>query len=145
MPAETTEIAATPEQVWAIVGDVSRTAEWLAPIQTLEAGAMEAPLAVGQSYKVAMNGRVPAASMKVRAVEAGIRLRCTMGPGFAHPLGLAMRAEVSLRPTETGTAVTVDLSCNPVTGRLQERISGIDSRAAAEASAAQLKRLVEGS
>jgi uncharacterized protein YndB with AHSA1/START domain len=145
VPVETTEISATPEEVWAVVGDVSRTAEWLAPIRTLEAGATGAPLAVGQSYKVAMNGRVPAASMMVRAVEVESRLRCTIGPGFAHPLGLAMRAEVSLRATETGTAVTVDLSCNPVTGRLQQRISGIDPGAAAGESVAQLKRLVEGS
>ena len=94
---------------------------------------------------MALNGRVPASSLRVQAVELGRHLRCTVGPNFAHRLGLAMRVEVRLAPTETGTSVTVEIACNPVTGRLQKAVSGIEVWAAAAASAANLKQLAEDS
>ncbi len=138
-------MAATPEAVWAIVSDRARTTEWLTPIRALDSPSGAAPFKAGQSFKVALNGRVPVPSLKVQAVEEGRRLRWTIGPGFAHALGLAMRAEVRLTPTDTGTSVTVEIACNPVTGRLQELISGIDVGAAAVDSAAQLKHAAEAS
>ena len=143
VPETTIDVAATPEAIWAIVSDSTRTAEWLTPVRRLDGGALDAPLGAGQSFKVAVNGRVPAPSLRVQAVEARRRLRCTIGPGFAHSLGLAMRVEVRLSPTQAGTSVTVEMACNRVTGRLQKAISGIDVGAAAAASAAQLKQVAE--
>ena len=145
VPEKTLEVGATSDEIWAIVSDGTRTAEWLAPIRWLEGASADAPFAAGQTFKVELNGRVPASSLKVRAVEPGRRLRWTAGPNFAHPLGLAMRAEVRLTPTETGTSVTVELACNRLMGRLQEAISGIDVGAAAAASAANLKQIAEDS
>ncbi len=143
MAETTTEVAATSEDIWAIVSNSTRIAEWLAPIRTLYGASADVPFAAGQAFKVALNGRVPAPSLRVQAVEPERRLRFTIGPNFAHPLGLAMRAEVRLTPTETGTSLTVEIACNPVTGRLQEAISGIDAGAAAAASAAHLKQMAE--
>lgn len=145
VPETTLEVGATSDLIWAIVSDSTRTAEWLAPIRWLEDASGDAPFAAGQSFKVALNGRVPPSSLKVRAVEPGRRLRWTVGPNFAHPLPLAMHAEVRLTPTETGASVTVELACNRLTGRLQEAISGIDIGAAAAASAANLKQIAEDS
>ena len=145
VPETTLEVGATSDDIWAIVSDSTRTAEWLAPIRWLEGASADAPFAAGQASKVALNGRVPAAFLKVRAVEPGRVLRWTVGPNFAHPRGLAMRAEVRLTPTETDTFVTVELACNRLTGRLQEAISGIEVGTAAAASAANLKQIAEDS
>ena len=145
MPETTTEVAATSEDIWAIVSNSTRTAEWLAPIHTLDGASADVPFAAGQAFRVALNGRVPASSLRVQAVEPGRRLRFTVGPSFAHALGLAMRAEVRLTPTETGTSVTVEIACNPVTGRFQKAVSGMHVGAAAAASAADLKQMAEDS
>ncbi len=145
VPETTLEVGATSDDIWAIVSDSTRIAEWLSTIRRLEGASADVSFAAGQAFEVAMNGRVPASSLRVRAVEPGRRLRWTVGPNFAHPVGLAMRAEVRLTPTETGTSVTVEIACNRLTGRLQEAISGIDVGTAAAASAANLKQIAEDS
>jgi uncharacterized protein YndB with AHSA1/START domain len=144
MPEQTTDVSASPEEVWALLSDTRRTAEWLAPVQTLD-DASDSPLAVGQSYKVAMTGRLPATSLRVHAAEPNRELRCTVGMHFTHPIGLAMRAEVRLAPADAGTSVTVELACNPVTGRMQEAIAGINIGAALEETTDRIKRIVEAS
>ncbi len=144
MPEQTTDVSASPEEVWALISDSRRTAEWLAPVRSLE-GASDAPLAPGQSYKVSMTGRLPATSLRVHAVEPNQTLRCTVGMHFTHSIGLAMRAEVRLTPADAGTSVTVELACNPVTGRMQEAIAGINIGTALEETADRIKRTAEAS
>jgi uncharacterized protein YndB with AHSA1/START domain len=92
-----------------------------------------------------MTGRLPATSLRVHAVEPNQTLRCTVGMHFTHAIGLAMRAEVRVTPADDGTSVTVELACNPVTGRMQEAIAGINIGAALEETADRIKRTAEAS
>ncbi len=143
MPVGTTDVAASPAEIWAIVSDPSRITEWLAPIRTLDRASPDVPFAPGQAFKVSLHGRVPPSSLRVRAVQAERHFSCAVGPGFAHALGLAMRADVRLAPTDAGTSVTVEIACNRIMGPLQQAISGMDVAAATAESAARLKELVE--
>ncbi len=142
MPERTIDVSASPEEVWALVSDSARFAGWLAPVQQLD-GASDTPLAAGQSYDVAMTGRLPATSLRVHAVEPDQELRCTVGMHFTHAIGLAMRAEVRLTPADEGTSVTVELACNRVTGRMQEAVAGIDVGAAVTETADRIKQIME--
>jgi uncharacterized protein YndB with AHSA1/START domain len=142
MPGVTasTQIEASPETVWDIVSHGSRLPEWLTPIA--EVGGVESAgeLAEGSEVKVKMVGRVPP-GQKVAIHEAvpGRKLNARVGPAFAHALGIAMRAELTLEPSGEATAATVGFTCNPITGPLQRRISGMNLDEHSQATAQRLK------
>ena len=48
MPETTTEVAATPEAIWAIVSDSTRTAEWRTPIRKLDGAFADVPFAAAR-------------------------------------------------------------------------------------------------
>ncbi len=135
-----TWIEASPEAVWDVVSDGSRLAEWLTPIAEVRGVATAGELAEGSEVKVKMAARVPP-GQKVAIHEAvpGRKLSARVGPAFAHALGIAMRVELTLEPSGEATAATVEFTCNPITGPLQRRISGMNLDEHAQATAQRLK------
>ncbi len=73
----------------------------------------------------------------------GQKLSARVGPAFAHALGIAMRAELTLEPSGEATAATVEFTCNPITGPLQRRISGMNLDKHVRATAQSLKEAAE--
>ncbi len=135
-----TQIEASPEAVWDLVSDGNRLAEWLTPIAEVRGVATAGELAEGSEVKVKMVGRVPP-GQKVAVHEAvpGQKLSARVGPAFAHALGIAMRVELTLEPSGEATAAMVEFTCNPITGPLQRRISGMNLYEHAQATAQRMK------
>ncbi len=139
-----TEISAPPEVVWSLVCDGNRLPEWLTPISQVRSVEDEGVLSDGSTVKVKMVGNVPPGQrISVKEVVPGEKIRLVVGPAFAHALGLAMRVDLKLEPTEDGTLATVDFTCHPVMGPLQRRISGMDMTKHVRSTTRHLKEAVE--
>ena len=140
-----TQIEASPEAVWDVVSDGRRLPEWLTPIAEVRGIATAGELAEGSEVKVKMVGRVPP-GQKVAIHEAvpGQKLSASVGPAFAHALGIAMRVEVTLEPSGEVTTATVRFTCNPITGPLQRRISGMNADEHVQSTVQRLKEAAEG-
>ncbi len=138
--AASTQIEVSPEAVWDIVSDGSRLPEWLTPIGEVRGVATAGELAEGSEVKVKMVGRVPP-GQKVAIYEAvpGQKLSASVGPAFAHALGIAMRVELTLEPSGEATTATVRFTCNPITGPLQRRISGMNVNEDVQSTVQRLK------
>jgi uncharacterized protein YndB with AHSA1/START domain len=145
VPKVSAEINASPRQVWEIIGDSKRLNEWFSPVKAIRGA--EAPQAIeaGSDLKVRMVGRLPLAHLKVHEAVAERKLRAALGPFFAHRIGTPMRAEITVEPSGDGSNVSVEISCHPITGALQQRISGVDPGHEAPATLARIKELAEGS
>ncbi len=139
-----TQIEASPEAVWDVVSDGSRLPEWLTPIPEVRGVATAGKLAEGSEVKDKMVGRVPP-GQKVAIHEAvpGQKLSAIVGPAFAHALGIAMRVELTLEPRGEATTATVRFTCNPITGPLQQRISGMNLNEHVQSTVQRLKEAAE--
>jgi uncharacterized protein YndB with AHSA1/START domain len=139
-----TQIQASPEAVWSVVSDGNRLPEWLTPITKVRSVATPGALAKGSSVKVKMAGRIPP-GQKVAIHEAvpGRKLAARLGPAFAHALGIAMRADLTLEPSGEATTATVGFTCNPITGPLQRKVSGMNLDRHVRATAQRLKEAAE--
>ena len=139
-----TQIQASPELVWTFVSDGSRLAEWLTLVSSVRE--LESPLVLtsGTKVKIKMSGRVPPGQLAAfEEVVPGRILTFKLGPAFAHWLGIAMRAELEVEPEGEGTAATVSFTCNPITGPLQQRISGMKLAEEANNTLRRLKEAAE--
>jgi carbon monoxide dehydrogenase subunit G len=101
--ATSSEIAATPERVWAVMSDIERWPEWtpsVTRIERLDAG----PLAVGHRARIRQPRLLPAV-WQVTALEPGRGFTwVTRNPGvritgshWVEPAGAASRAHITLR------------------------------------------------
>jgi uncharacterized protein YndB with AHSA1/START domain len=139
-----TKINASLEEVWNVVSDGHRLPDWLTPISTVRSVDDEGTLADGSTLKVKMVGRVPPGQrVAVKEAEPGQKMSLAVGPAFAHALGIAMRADLNLKPADGGTLATVDFACHPITGPLQRRISGMNLVKHVRSTARQLKAAAE--
>ena len=139
-----TEISAPPEAVWSLVCDGNRLPEWLTPISQVRSVEDEGVLSDGSTVKVKMVGNVPPGQqVAVKEIVPGEKIRLVVGPAFAHALGIAMRVDLKLEPTEDGTLATVDFTCHPVTGPLQRRISGMNMTKHVRSTTQHLKEAAE--
>ncbi len=140
-----TRIEASPEQVWDVVSNGGRLAEWLTPVARVRSVDAPSGLEEGSTVKIQMVGRVPPGQkMTVQEAEPSQRLKMTVGPAFAHALGIAMRAELTLQPLgEDATGATVGFTCHPVTGPLQRKIAGMDLEAHVQSTTQSLKAAAE--
>ena len=143
MPKVSTQINASPQQVWEIIGNGNRLNEWFSPVDAIR-GAEPAPaIEAGSEFKVRMIGRVSRSRFRVHEAITDQKLRAALGPIFAHPIGIPMQAEILVEPSGDGSNVSVELSCHRITGPLQQRISGVDPDHEAPATLARLKALAE--
>ena len=139
-----TRIETSPERVWNVVAAGDRLAEWLTPIAKVRDVNPAAMLTEGSSVKVNMVGRVPPGQkVTVQQATTGEKLSLTVGPAFAHALGIAMRAELTLQPVGEATGATIGFTCHPITGPLQRRISGMNLEEHVQSTAALLKEAAE--
>ncbi len=139
-----TKINAPPEAVWSVVSDGNRLPEWLTPIFKVRSVEDDGVLLDGSTVKVKMAGNVPPGQrVTVRESVPGEKMSLVVGPAFAHALGIAMRADLNLQPTEDGTLATVDFTCHPVTGPLQRRISGMNLTKHVRSTTQRLKEAAE--
>jgi hypothetical protein len=91
-----------------------------------------------------MGGRIPPGQkMTVQEAASARLLRFTIGPSFAHALGIAMHVELALTPNGEYTDASLDFICHPVFGSAQLAISGMDLDEHAKQSTRRLKDAVE--
>jgi uncharacterized protein YndB with AHSA1/START domain len=139
-----TEIEASPEAVWDVVSDADRIADWFTPIEELRESNSVGELTESSTLKIKLGGRIPPGQkMTVQEAVTARKLRFTIGPSFAHALGIAMQVELSLKPKGEFTEASLDFICHPVLGRAQLAISGIDLDEHAKNSTRRLKDAVE--
>ena len=71
MPKHTasTQIAATPQQVWAVVSDGDRLSEWLTPVKGVDSVEPAGPLAKGSTLEATL-GNVGGAKLKMQLTES---------------------------------------------------------------------------
>ncbi len=140
----TTKISAPPAAVWSLVSDGNRLPEWPTPISQVRSVEDAGVLSDGSTVKVKMVGNVPPGQkVSVKEIVPGEKIRLVVGPAFAHALGIAMRVDLKLEPTEDGTLATVDFTCHPVAGPLQRRISGMNMAKHVRSTTQHLKEAAE--
>lgn len=135
------EVAASPEQVWAVVTDPARLAEWQQPHLGF-VGEAPSALAAGTAFgqRVKVMGMPNEIAWTVAAADAPSSLQLA-GTG---PMNIAVGNTYTLTPSGSGTTVTLAYS---FAGAVLAAVEGQLTRAAKseqEASLAQLKALVEG-
>ena len=124
---EVTEIEASPEAVWNVVSDGNRLTDWFTPIEEVREFDSQGVLTERSTLKIRMAGRVPPGQkMTVQEAVPARKLRFTIGPSFAHALGIAMQVELALKPRGEYTEASLDFICHPILGTAQLAISGMD-------------------
>ena len=142
--SEVTAIEASPEAAWNVVSDGNRLAQWFTPIEEVREFDSQGALTERSTLKIRMAGRVPPGQkMTVQEAVSARMLRFTIGPSFAHALGIAMHVELALKPKGEYTEASLDFICHPVLGTAQLAISGMDLDEHAKNSLRRLKDAVE--
>lgn len=142
--SESTTIEASPEAVWNVASDGNRLADWFTPIEEVRGSDSQGALAEGSALKIRMAGRVPPGQkMTVQEAVQARKLRFTVGPSFAHLLGIAMHVELTLEPKGESTEASIEFICHPILGSLQLAISGMDLDEHSKNSTRRLKDVVE--
>jgi len=138
----TREIAAPPEQVWALVSDVTRMGEW-------------SPEATGATWSKGATGPAVGARFKGRNEADGKKwsttceiTECVPGERFTFqvtggPFKVATWS-YDLQPTDTGTSVTESWTDqrHPVLAKVLGKITGVQDRAAHNQT--NIERSLEG-
>ena len=109
----TTEVAAPPEVVFAVLGEVERWPEWTPTVTRVERlDAAGAPLAQGSRLRI-IQPSVPPAEWTVTAIEPGRGFRLV-----SHSPGATVEANHWVEPAGAGSRVTLSVSFSGVLGRV---------------------------
>lgn len=125
-----TEVAAAPEQVWALVSDLSRYGEW----NVAHAGFPDGTpvLAAGQSYHEDL--RIMGTPGRVRWTVADVDAPHRLELSGSGPMGVTLGQVLSLTGTGAGTVVQLETSFDggPVVGPMGDAVAHAGQQAADE-------------
>jgi carbon monoxide dehydrogenase subunit G len=112
----TTTVAAAPEQVWSLLSDPARFAEWAD--RTLEVTSADSALRLGSNYEERnkVMGPITGSSRWTVVEHEAPRRQTHRGEGIA--MAAALDFFVELRPVENATEVTLGLRYRPAFGAI---------------------------
>lgn len=118
MPKHTAsaEIAATPDQVWAVVSDGDRLSEWLTPVKGVDSVEPAGPLAKGSQVEATL-GNIGGAKLKIKEADASRRLKWSAGPFLAHMMRMPMIVELNLKAQGESTTASITFKSSMMMAR----------------------------
>ena len=137
-----TRIDASPEQVWEVVADSSRLAEWLSPVKGVDGVTPEGPLTKGTKVEATL-GNVGGATLKIKKADHGQRLKWSAGPFLAHMMRMPMQVELNLEGRGERTMPRIVFKTNPMIAPIMGRMTGLEFAEEAFATVRDLKAAVE--
>ncbi len=144
MPKHTAsaEIAATPDQVWAVVSDGNRLSEWLTPVKGVDSVQPGGPLAKGSTLEATL-GNVGGAKLKIKDAEAGRLLKWSAGPFLAHMMRMPMIVELNLEGRGESTTASITFKSSMMMAPMMGMMTGLKFADEAPATVQALKAAVE--
>ena len=136
------EIAATSDQVWAVVSDGNRLSEWLTPVKGVDSVEPDGPLAKGSQLEATL-GNVGGAKLKIKEADAGQRLKWSAGPAMAHMMRMPMIVELNLEAQGESTTASITFKSSMMMAPLIGMMTGLKFADEAPATVQALKAAVE--
>ena len=138
----TTQIAACPETVWALVSDGDRLTSWLTPVRGVDTVEPAGPLAKGSRVEPTV-GNLGGAKLKFKEAEMARTLYRSAGPFMLHMLHMPMTVRLDLKPRGENTEARITFKTNPMVAPMMKMMVGLNFAEEASASAEKLKQTVE--
>ncbi len=136
-----TEIAATRDQVWALVSDGNRLSEWLTPVKGVDSVEPDGPLAKGSTLEATL-GNVGGAKIKIKEAD-GRTLKWSAGPALAHMMRMPMIVELNLDSRGDSTTARITYKSSMMMAPLMGMMTGLNFADEAPATVQALKAAVE--
>ncbi len=137
-----TRIDASPEQVWEVVADSSRLAEWLSPVKGVDTVTPEGTLSKGTKVEATL-GNVGGAKINIKEADAARKLKWSAGPFLAHMMRMPMQVELNLEGRGEGTTARIVFKTNPMIAPIMGMMTGLNFVEEAPATVRDLKAAVE--
>ncbi len=119
-----TQISATPDEVWAVVSDGNQLANWLSPVGGVDTVEPSGALAKGTKIEASI-GNVGGARLNIKEADAGKRLKWSAGPFIAHMMRMPMIVELTLEARGESTTATISYGSNPMMAPLMGMMTGL--------------------
>jgi uncharacterized membrane protein len=130
------QIAAPPDQVWAVMRDIDRWHEWTPSITSIRR-LNDGPFAIGTRVRI-QQPRLPPAEWTVTALDEGREFDWE-----SRAPGLRVLGRHTVEPSAAGSRVTLSIQYNGLVGALLGRLTGGINRRYIALEADGLKRRAE--